>query len=186
MFSNKSSSLEISSVANGSSQNFEDNGVKVLHGAGQPAEPALNTCGNEPVAKEGSCVPTKPAPDMRVSITAASSGLIAFGLTLLNTLIYDNFVAQDKQNRTNDWPGDVGSQVSSMSSTSLASSITSTAAQSTNIESTMQDGLFSKDAPSAVPSLSASEVATSSRSLVKPLHTGKFPLHHNLYTFNEL
>ncbi|XP_034242779.1 protein Gawky isoform X1 [Thrips palmi] len=143
MFSNNSSSLEISSVANGSTQNFEDNGVEVLHGAGQSAEPALSTCGNEPVAKEGSSVPTKPVPDMR-----------------------------DTQNCTNDWPGDVGSQVSSVSSTSLASSITSTAAQSTNIESTMQDGLFSKDAPTVVPSLSASEVATSSRSLVKPLHTG--------------
>lgn len=67
MFSNNSSSLEISSVANGSTQNFEDNGVEVLHGAGQLAEPALSTRGNEPVAKEGSSVPTKPAPDMRVS-----------------------------------------------------------------------------------------------------------------------
>lgn len=152
MFSNNSSSFEISSVANGSTQNFEDNGVVVSCGAGQQAGPAQSTCSNEPVAKvesplPGSSFSTKPVPDMR-----------------------------DSNIRYKDWPGDVGSQASSMSSTSLASSITSTAAQSTKIESTMQDGLFSKDAlPTAVPSLSASEVATCSRSLVIPLHTGCDP-----------
>lgn len=42
-------------------------------GAGQLAEPALTTCGNELATKEesfqfGSNIPTEPVPDMRVSL----------------------------------------------------------------------------------------------------------------------